>query len=159
SLGFKKVCHPSKGHASEDILALPALSQAQGLSVLILAAEGGRQIMDQQLAERGARVSRLHVYRRRPAPPPADLEEKLLCSSSAITLLASGGALSALESSLSAAAWSHLASGLMIAPSLRVATLARAAGVDQVEVADGADNRAMLSALAEAQRSGRLRYS
>lgn len=152
SLGFERVFHPPKGHTSENILDLPALSQVQGLSVVILAAKGGRQAMDRELTKRGARVSRLHVYQRRPATPPSDLDKNLLGFSSTITLLASGGALNALESALSGAAWSHLASGLMIAPSLRVATLARAAGVERVEVARGADHGSMLTALAGARR-------
>ena len=151
-LGFRSVFYPPQGGTSEDILALPELGQVQGLSVIILAAQGGRKTMEQQLRKRGARVSRLHVYRRLAAQKPADLEEKLLCCPRPVVLLASGGALGALESAVTVAAWSHLTSGLMIAPSRRVATLARAAGAGWVEVADGADHQAMLSALAVERR-------
>ncbi|MFW5816495.1 MAG: uroporphyrinogen-III synthase [Wenzhouxiangella sp.] len=155
-LGFERVDFPPSGGTSEQILSLPSLQQVSGLRLLVLAAAGGRQTLGRELAGRGAKVRRLHVYRRLSQPIPARLEADLLASPEVITLLASGGAMGALEAALGSAAWTHLAGGLMIAPSLRVATLARAAGAGRVEVADGADHDAMLRALARARSDLRV---
>ncbi|NDY94456.1 uroporphyrinogen-III synthase [Wenzhouxiangella limi] len=151
ALGFTNVSHPASGGTSEQILRLPCLREADGLRVLVLAAAGGREALGRELDRRGATVQRLHVYRRLRQPIPSKLQAELLGCPEVITLLASGGALAALEAALGPAAWTHLASGLMIAPSPRVATLARAAGGDQVELADGADDASMLRALARAR--------
>ncbi len=151
-LGFASVSYPSSGSTSEAMLQLPALQSAAGLHVVVLAAEGGRRILGQELSKRGARVSRLHVYRRTPLAASEGLEARLLVSARPITLLASGGALSGLESALGPAAWLHLLGGAMVAPSARVAALARAAGAAYVEIAGGADNDSMLSALHRVRR-------
>ncbi|MFP4209288.1 MAG: uroporphyrinogen-III synthase [Wenzhouxiangella sp.] len=151
-LGFVDVSYPDRGGTSEDILDLPQLDAVDGLKVLVLAAAGGRRDIGRELARRGATVERLHVYRRLPADPPAGLESRLLACTDPVTLLASGGALAGLEAALGPAAWSHLLTGLMVAPSARVAVLARAAGADRVETATGADHAAMLQALALARR-------
>jgi len=153
TLGFQKIVYPSTGGTSEDILNLPALQSVAGLRIAILAAEGGRVMLGRELSERGAAVSRLHVYRRVPLTVPRTLEARLLASGNPITLLASGGALAGLESALSAAAWSHVLAGRMVAPSSRVATLARASGAGHVEVAEGADNASILRALARVHRN------
>lgn len=150
-LGFVDVTHPPDGGTSEQILRLPSLQGVDGLRVLVLAAAGGRGEIGRELARRGAEVERLHVYRRLRQPVPPGLEAELLVCAAPITLLASGGALVALEAALKPATWTHLVCGLMIAPSMRVATLARAAGAEQVEVADGADHPSMLRALARAR--------
>jgi uroporphyrinogen-III synthase len=152
-LGFAKVSYPLSGGTSEDILDLPALQSVDGLQIVVLAAEGGRRTLGQELIKRGARVSRLHVYRRVPVAAPEDLEAGLMTAASVITLLASGGALSGLESAMSPAAWSHLLSGIMVAPSARVAAMARRSGAAHVEVAAGADDESMLSALNRARRN------
>jgi len=153
ALGFVAVSYPPSGGTSEEILNLPSLQSVAGLRIVVLAAEGGRKTLGRELSRRGAQVSRLHVYRRVPLAIPEEFESRLLASDRPITLLASGGALSGLESALQPAAWSHLLSGIMVAPSARVATLARAAGAVHVEVAKGADNASMLSALTRARQN------
>lgn len=155
-LGFDRVDFPPSGGTSEHILRLPSLHEVSGLRLLVLAAAGGRETLGRELARRGAQVQRLHVYRRLSQPIPPRLEADLLASPELITLLASGGALGALEAALGSAAWAHLACGLMIAPSVRVATLARAAGAARVELADGADHDSMLRALARARSDLRV---
>lgn len=155
-LGFDRVEFPPSGGTSEHILRLPLLREVSGLRLLVLAAAGGRETLGRELARRGAKVQRLHVYRRLSQPIPPRLEAELRASRDMITLLASGGALAALEAALASAAWAHLACGLMIAPSVRVATLARAAGAERVEVAEGADHDAMLRALARARSDLRV---
>ncbi|MEE4638720.1 MAG: uroporphyrinogen-III synthase [Wenzhouxiangella sp.] len=147
ALGFRHINHPPLGGTSEDILRLPVLEAVRDQRVVVLAAAGGRPEIGRELSRRGAVVERLHVYRRLRQPIPPVLEDQLLQCPDPITLLASGGALAALKETLAQETWEHLIVGLMIAPSARVADLARAAGGMKVEAANGADHESMLRAL------------
>jgi len=53
---------------SESFLELPEMTaeQVAGRRVLLVRGEGGRELLPQTLAERGARVTRLPIYARRP---------------------------------------------------------------------------------------------
>lgn len=151
ALGFDRVHAPDRDGTSERILDLPILRSVAGLRVLILAAAGGRRLIQETLAQRGAEVHRVHVYRRLPVPAPAELLETLAATDDLVTFLASGGALDGLREQLSAAAWQTLTAGLVIAPSSRVADLARAAGCRHTVAAAGADDASMLAALGRAR--------
>lgn len=63
-----------EGMDSESLLADPALSDVAGRRVVIVRGEGGRRVLDRTLAERGAEVTALAVYRR----VPADLSPEAL---------------------------------------------------------------------------------
>jgi uroporphyrinogen-III synthase len=145
--GLERVLCPSRGANSEAMLALQELDDVKGSRILILAAAGGRRLLEKALTERGAQVERVHVYRRLQKALPDGLEQSLAQASPVITLASSAGALEGLHDQLSAGGWNRLAQGLMIVPSERVAELARMLDCQQVRTADGADDEAMLKCL------------
>lgn len=78
-MGCRDVYTPESGRGtSEELLASPPLEDISGHRVCIVRGEGGRGTLKQGLVARGARVSYLECYRRRPAAPdPAVLDRAL----------------------------------------------------------------------------------
>ncbi|WP_060495342.1 uroporphyrinogen-III synthase, partial [Pseudomonas sp. GTC 16482] len=76
-----KVCFPPRGDDSEALLALPALRQAltePAPRVLIVRGVGGRELLAERLAEQGASVEYLELYRRcLPAYPAGTLMRRI----------------------------------------------------------------------------------
>jgi uroporphyrinogen-III synthase len=56
---------PKDGFDSENLLLQPALSHAEGKRILIVKGTGGRELLEQQLKMRGARVTLAEVYERK----------------------------------------------------------------------------------------------
>jgi len=125
---------------SEGLLALEELAVGRGRTVLIVCGEGGRTLLDDELAVRGARVMRHVCYRRRAVTgvrvDPASVD--------AIVAASAEGLLAAF------AAWRKAGGGVsvpVLVPSARVAAKARELGCRRVVECAGADTRAILSAL------------
>lgn len=149
ALGFGQVRYPQLEGSSERILELPELLDVAGKRVLIAAAAGGRHMIEQELRRRAALVQRLEVYARRRVAATDRIVQELRSSEALISLLASGGALEALQQQLPEDCWRRLAAQPMIAPSVRVADLALAAGCSAVHAASAADDGAMLAVLGQ----------
>lgn len=145
--GLGEPRYPESGGTSEDLLGMPELDDPSGRKVLILAAAGGRRLLERTLVARGAEVSRVHVYRRVPAQLPESLEGSLKATSRVITLVSSGAALDGLAKKLSRQAWKRILAGALVAPSARLARRCRALGAARVIEAEGADEVAMVAAL------------
>ena len=155
--GFRNVLSPPTAGNSEAMLTLPELDKVDGLSVLILAAAGGRRLLESELRRRKATVHRVHVYRRLDQPLPEGLEQSIQGAAGLVTLISSGGALEALEKRLSADVWSRVAAGRVVVPSQRVLDLAVDKGCLDVVNAGGADDDSMLAAMDGPTRTDQLR--
>lgn len=85
--GLRNVIAPEGRADSEALLALPELRQVRGLRVLMVRGEGGRELLGETLAARGAEVSAAECYRRaRPSapPPPGVLDAACVGSTQAL---------------------------------------------------------------------------
>jgi uroporphyrinogen-III synthase len=129
---------PDGDERAEGLLALRELQAGEVHRVLVVRGEGGRALLAEELAARGATVAFLEVYRRRPravALPPLAQVRALVVSSGEVleACLATGGA--------------GLRTCPLVVPSERVAAGAREAGFTCVEVAAGAGPFATIEAL------------
>jgi uroporphyrinogen-III synthase len=132
---------------SEGLLALPELSAVAGRRVLVVCGAGGRTLLVEELAARGARVDRFVCYRRQPveAVPGevADIGAIVAGSADGLGVIAriwpaAGGA----------------ADVPLLVPSARVQAHAVALGFRNVHDCGGADTAAVLQGLAELERTG-----
>lgn len=132
---------------SEGLLALPALADVSGRSVGLITAPGGRGVIADALRAGGAELRRADVYAREPTPPsPARIAALMALPSPWLLPLSSGEALERTLAALPADAVARLKTARVLAASDRLATLARAAGFDDVVRADDARPASLLSA-------------
>jgi uroporphyrinogen-III synthase len=125
---------------SEGLLKLPELQRLAGQRVLLVAGEGGRDLLLQQLGLRGAEVMQWQVYRRVPiATVEIDASKIDVCVAS------SGAGLKQLT-----ALWLTAGGGLnthLCTPSQRVASVAVELGWQRVMVGAGAGVEAVAAVL------------
>ncbi|MBV0933978.1 uroporphyrinogen-III synthase [Marinobacterium sp. A346] len=145
-LGFT-AWHAEGGFDSETLLAHPSMQRLDGERVLILRAEGGRELLADTLRQRGARVDCAHIYRRAcPAHPNGIIQSTIYAQPLSAILITSGQALRNLLQ-LCAPATDILTDTLIIVPSARLAELARSLGCKRIRVAQGPDDQSMVGAL------------
>lgn len=131
--GFAAVIAPAERFDSEGLLDLPELKDVAGKRVAIFRGEGGRELLGETLAARGAAVEYAECYRRgRPQADPAPL--LALCARgelAAFTVTSSEG-LANLQQMLGDAGRQCLRDTPLFAPHERIAAAARALGVQTV---------------------------
>ncbi len=149
--GFSHVIAPDTGFDSEAVLALPefAASAVRGRSIVIFRGDGGRDLLGQTLAERGAQVTYATCYRRGlPAIDPALLLAPARAGRLDALLLTSSEGVRNLALMIGAEAMPALRTVPVFAPHPRIAAHAREAGFGRVtETAPG--DQGMLRALAQ----------
>ena len=131
---------------SEALLTLGSLRTLDDEKVLLVAGEGGRPLLADTLAGRGARVTRLALYHRRLLPPTPDLAERLAAGDFRALVVSSGEILEYLARWCTGAALNQP----LIVSSARLATLAGKLGFRAPVVARGATPTALATAVADA---------
>ena len=130
--------------SSEGILALPQLNDVVGQRILICAGDGGRTAIADTLAQRGAVVETVALYRRE-AVPVDRLRVKVdpQSISAVVVSSAEGGAAFAML-------WRSIGGNVavpLVVPSQRVATEMTRLGFERVAVSSGAGAAAVVAAL------------
>jgi uroporphyrinogen-III synthase len=134
--GFRDVIAPAGREDSEALLALPELAGAR--RVAIFRGEGGREVLGDMLAARGARVEYAQCYRRaRPAAAAAPAGRiDAICVSSG----------EALRNLVALLGRERMAQATLFVPHARVAGIARELGLREPVLAGPGDGQ-MLAAL------------
>jgi len=134
---------------SEGLLDLPAAQVLRGKRVAQIGAPGGRGMLREQLAARGARLRELQVYRR--MPPRLDrrhVEAVSALPRSARVLLSSAEALQNLVDLLPPPVLARLRAAVAVASSARLAQAAHEAGFARIVQAESAVAADLLEAAA-----------
>lgn len=133
------------GDTSEALLQLPSLQQLDDKRVLLVAGEGGRVLLAESLARRGARLTRLALYRRVLMPPAGTAGEHLTKGDFSALVVTSGELLEHLAGWCSRRALNQP----LIVSSQRLATLAHTLGYSRPLVAQGATPAALAAVVAD----------
>ena len=147
--GIQPVLAPSEGGDSEHLLALPELADMAGRRVLIFRGEGGRELLADTLAARGASVNYAECYRRGlPVADPTPLLDTWRRGGiQAVTVLSSQG-LDNLFTLLGAGGAALVRATPLFAPHPRIAAHARGLGV-ATAIATGPGEAGLLQGLVE----------
>jgi len=140
---------PPERYDSESLTALPELAAMAGRRALIVRGEGGRALLGDVLAERGAQVAFAEVYRR--VRPTLDARPLIACwrAELGLVIATSDEVLLNLVDMLGAAGCELLLATPLVVISERTARTARELGFRTVRVAERADDPAILKALIE----------
>ena len=148
SNGFDAVILPTQGYDSEALLALPELKDVAGKRVVIFRGEGGRELLAETLAARGAVVEYAECYRRgRPKADAAPLLELWRQRRLDALTVASAEALVNFGAMLGEAGAQCLKATPLFVPHARIAAVARGMGVQTVVQTDSGDE-ALVAGLA-----------
>ena len=128
------------GQDSEALLALPALAEVAGWHVVIVRGVGGRPLIADTLAARGAQVGYLECYRRvRPQADAAALLARWRAGGIDAVTVASAETLVNLVALLGEGGASLLAKTPLFAPHEKIAEAARRMGIAQAVATAGGD--------------------
>ncbi|MFT7285918.1 MAG: uroporphyrinogen-III synthase [Halieaceae bacterium] len=138
---------PADDMSSEGLLAMRGLASVAGRRLLIVKGEGGRDLIQETLRERGARVDTLRCYRRTPTTLESAACHALLQRQPVqLILISSGEGLRILSGLLQPRENTNLAATALVVPSARVAEEALRLGWLSIEQAANASDSAMLAA-------------
>lgn len=138
--GLDNVIAPTGRSDSEALLALPELQEVTGKRIVIFRGEGGRELLAQALARRGAEVEYAECYRR--AKPDTDITPLLQQQKEqnfAAIILTSRESLANLREMLGDA-WGSFQAVPVFVSHERIAEAARTLGLNSVEIAPGGDD-------------------
>jgi uroporphyrinogen-III synthase len=134
---------PANQFDSEGALAMPELQNVAGKKILIWRGVGGRETLAQTLCERGAEVVYAELYQRL-IPQYNEQQWQQALDQSPLLMVSSGQGLEAIAAQQPRI--SEYVRGI-IAPSSRVAELAKLLGFSEIQVAASAQDADMLAAV------------
>ena len=145
---------PAQGEDSEALLALPALQNVTGQRILIVRGVGGRELLGETLAKRGAKVEYAEVYRRAlPAAADDRLTAWLVAGQVDVVTATSAAGLENLVALAGREAKDLLLQLPLVVVSERMLQLARRLGFEgPVRVARGAGEDAVSDAVVSLRR-------
>lgn len=139
--GVKNVLYPTEGADSEALLALSELARVSGQHILIVRGQGGRSLLGDTLAARGARVEYAECYRRvRPRSDAAPVLAAWAAGELHAVTVNSGEALQNLLELVGAEGRHRLLDTPLFVPHARVAAQAAGARAREVVVAGAGDD-------------------
>ena len=137
--GFNDVVSPQQSIDSEGLLAMPQLQSVAGRHMILVKGVselGGRTLLEQTLAARGARMTLLECYRRTPVMPASTARVALLSALASGCVLGcfalSVETLNSLVDIFSSMEISPQSELTLLVPNPRVADAARAHGFDKI---------------------------
>lgn len=152
--GLDPTLVPQQSMDSEGLLATPELTHVEGKQILIVRGNGGRELLQETLSERGAQVHYAEVYRRQiPQRNPANLIRNWSLLADVVTV-SSGQSLHNLSTMLGAEGTNLLCETPLVVPSQRVAAQARELGCQKIHVARSANDADILSSLEQIAAHG-----
>ncbi len=139
--GIREVIAPQRAFDSERLLEMPQLQAVSGQRVLILRGDGGRELLGDTLAARGAQVNYVACYRRaRPQADAAPLLQAWACDAVHAVIVTSSEGLRNLFVMLGKPGEPLLQRTPLLVPHPRIAVVARELGCREVvETAPGDD--------------------
>jgi uroporphyrinogen-III synthase len=141
---------PESSQDSEGVLGLPELASVEGRRVALIGAPGGRGLLREQLAARGAVLDEVHVYHRvAPRIDRRHIDPLLKLGRRSAVLLSSAESLDHLHRALIAPAWRRLMQAVAVVSSERLRDIARETGFERIVVARSAMPGDLLAAAAE----------
>ena len=144
--GVQAVIAPQGGADSESLLALPSLQGMSGRHILLVRGEGGRELIAETLAERGAHVEHFECYRRvKPQADPSTLLAGWDRGEIDAVTVSSAEGLDNLSSMVGA---ERLAAKPLVVNHPRVAERARQSGLNDVIVAGSGDEETVAALMA-----------
>jgi len=160
-IGLRAAATPADGFDSENLLAHPELERAAGRRILLIKGMGGRDLLREQLARRGARVVAAEVYKREPAiPKPEDLamlEAKFAAGAIHVITATSVEIADSLLGLVGSALRREFDRVHWLVPGIRVAAALRERGVTApILRADSAADRDLVAAVKRWRSSGQL---
>jgi len=150
--GYRVSVQSAEGFDSESLLRHPKLNAVAGSRILIVKGNDGRDLLERELARRGARVSLAEVYRRECSRPGAEEIERLELRFAARKLQVITATSLDIAANLLALATPRLRRAFdavhWVVPSARVAQTLREAGVKAPSLlARSAEDQDLVSAL------------
>ncbi|SEN43376.1 uroporphyrinogen-III synthase [Luteibacter sp. UNCMF331Sha3.1] len=140
---------PETSQDSEGVLGLAELADVVGKRVALVGAPGGRGLLREALAARGATLDEIHVYHRvAPRIDRRHIDPLLKLGRRSAVLLSSAEALDHLRRALVAPAWRRLVQAVAVVSSERMRSAALDAGFERVAVARSALPTDLLTAAA-----------